>query len=67
MSNIVVALKKEDKIKVCMDFRDLNQTSPKNNFSVPHLDMLFDNASCSSTYSFIDGFLGYNHIKIIRG
>jgi hypothetical protein len=66
VSNIVVAPKKEDKIRVCVDFRDLNWTSPKNNFSLPHLDMLVDNASRSYIYSVMDGFLGYNQIKMTR-
>jgi hypothetical protein len=66
VSNIVVIPKKEDKIRVCVDFRDLNWTSPKNNFSLPHLDMLVDNVSRSYTYSFMDGFLGYNHIEMTR-
>jgi hypothetical protein len=60
VSNIVVVPKKEDKIRVCVDYRDLNRTSPKDNFPLPHLDMLVDNAAHSSTYSFMDGFRGYS-------
>jgi hypothetical protein len=48
----VVVPKKKDKIRVYMDFRDLNQISPKYNFPLPYLDMLVDNAVRSSTYSF---------------
>jgi len=65
VSNIVVVPKKEGKIRVCVDFRDLNQASPKDNFPLPHIDMLVDNAARSSTYSSMDGFSGYNHIKIV--
>jgi len=64
VSNIVVVPKKEGKIRVCVDFRDLNRASPKDNFPLPHIDMLVDNAAHSSTYSFMDGFLGYNQIKM---
>ena len=63
VSNIVVVPKKEGKIRVCVDFRDLNRASPKDNFPLPHIDMLVDNAAHSSTYSFMDGFSGYNQIK----
>ena len=66
MSNIVVVPKKEDKIRVCVDFRDLNRVSPKDNFPLPHIDMLVDNAARSSTYSFMDGFSGYNQIKMAQ-
>ncbi|XP_073263350.1 uncharacterized protein [Populus alba] len=66
VSNIVVVPKKEGKIKVCVDFRDLNWASPKDNFPLPHIDMLVDNAARSSTYSFMDGFSGYNQIKMAQ-
>jgi hypothetical protein len=58
VSNIVVVPKKEDKIRVCMEFRDLNRASSKDNFPLPRVDVLVDNAARSSTYSFMDGFFG---------
>jgi hypothetical protein len=64
VSNIVVVPKKEDKIRVCVDFRDLNRAIPKDNFPLPHIDMLVDNATRSSIYFFMDGFSGYNQIKM---
>ena len=64
VSNIVVVPKKDDKIRVCVDFRDLNKASPKDDFPLPHIDVLVDNAAKSSTYSFMDGFSGYNQIKM---
>jgi len=66
VSNIVVVPKKEGKIRVCVDFRDLNRASPKDNFPLPHIDMLVYNAAHSSIYSFMDGFLGYNQIKMAQ-
>jgi len=63
VSNIVVVPEEEDKIRVCVDFRDLNRTSPKDNFSLSHIDMLVDNAARSPIYSFMDGFSGYNKKK----
>jgi ribonuclease HI len=49
-----------------VDFRDLNRASPKDNFPLPHIDVLMDNAAKSSTYSFMDGFSGYNQIKMVE-
>jgi hypothetical protein len=66
VSNIVVVPKKEGKIRVCVDFRDLNRASPKDNFPLPHIDMLVDNAAHNSTYFFMDGFSGYNQIKMAQ-
>jgi len=64
VSNIVVVPKKEGKIRVCVDFRNLNKASPKDDFPLPHIDVLVDNAARSSTYSFMDSFSGYNQIKM---
>ena len=52
VSNIVVVPKKEGKIRVCVDFRNLNKANPKDDFPLPHIDVLVDNAARSSTYSF---------------
>ena len=42
----------------------MNKASPKDDFPLPHIDILVDNAARSSTYSFMDGFSGYNQIKM---
>jgi hypothetical protein len=47
-----------------VDFRDLNRVSLEDDFSLPHIDMLVDNAVKKSIYSFMDGFSSYNQIKI---
>jgi len=35
--------KKKGKVRVCMDFKDLNKANPKDNFSLPYIDILMDN------------------------
>ena len=35
LANVVHVLKKDDKVKVYVDFRDLNKVSPKDDFSFP--------------------------------
>ena len=47
-----------------MDYRDLNRASPKDNFPLPHIDVLVDNTTNFALFSFMDGFSGYNQIKI---
>jgi hypothetical protein len=59
--NVVVVSKKDGRIRVCVDYKDLNKASMEDDFSLPHIDVLVDNAMKSVIYSFIDGFLGYNH------
>ncbi|WRX21799.1 Reverse transcriptase domain - like 10 [Theobroma cacao] len=49
---------------MCVDYRDLNRASPKDNFSLPHIDTLVDNTASHFVFSFMDGFSGYNQIKM---
>ena len=49
---------------MCIDFRDLNKASPKDDFPLPHIDVLVDNTIGHAFLSFMDGFLGYNQIKM---
>ncbi|KAG8489945.1 hypothetical protein CXB51_015363 [Gossypium anomalum] len=49
---------------MCVDYRDLNRANPKDNFPLPHIDTLVDNTAKHSLFSFMDGFLGYNQIKM---
>ena len=62
LANVVPISKKDDKVKVCVDFRNLNKASPKDDFSFPHIDMLVDSIVGHAMLSFIDGFSGYNQI-----
>jgi len=64
VANVVVVPKKDGKIRVCVDYRDLNKASPKDDFPLPHIDILVDNAARNATYSFMDGFSGYNQIRM---
>ena len=62
LANVVPIPKKDKKFKVCVDFRNLNKASPKDNFPFPHIDMLVDSIVEHAMLSFMDGFSGYNQI-----
>ena len=64
VANIVPVPKKDGKVQICVDYRDLNWASPKDNFPLPHIDILVDNTTNFVLFSFMDGFLGYNQIKM---
>ncbi|XP_052735520.1 uncharacterized protein LOC128197506 [Vigna angularis] len=64
VANIVPVPKKDGKVRMCVDYRDLNRASPKDNFPLPHIDTLVDNTAKYSLFSFMDGFSGYNQIKM---
>ena len=64
VANIVPVPKKDGKVRMCVDYWDLNRASPKDNFSLPHIDTLVDNTAKHSLFSFMDGFLDYNQIRM---
>ena len=47
-----------------MDYRDLNRASPKDDFPLLHINILVDNTAQHKVFSFMDGFSGYNQIKM---
>ena len=63
ISNIVSVEKKDSgKIRVCIDFRDLNKAIPKDEYPMPIADMLINEASGHRIISFFDGNTSYNKI-----
>ncbi|XP_057999317.1 uncharacterized protein LOC131178376 [Hevea brasiliensis] len=62
LANIVPVPKKDGRVRMCVDYRDLNKATPKDDFPLPHIDVLIDSAACMAMYSFMNGFSGYNQI-----
>ena len=60
LANVVPVPKKDGKVRVCVDFRDLNESNPKDDFPLPRIDLLVDSTIGHSMLSFMDGFLRYN-------
>jgi hypothetical protein len=61
LSSIVPMVKKNtDKIRVCIDFCNLNKAIPKDEYPMPIADMLINNASGHQVISFLDGNASYN-------
>ena len=60
LANVVPVLKKDGKVRMCVDFRDLNKASSKDDFPLPHINILVDNTAKHALLSFMDGFSGYN-------
>ena len=60
LSNIVPVIKKNGKLRVCIDFRYINRATPKDEYPMPIVDTLVDSASGHEILSFMDGHSGYN-------
>lgn len=61
ISHIVIQNKKDaTEIRVCVDYRSLNNACVHDPFPVPFSDEVLDNIAGNEVYSFTDGFSGYN-------
>ena len=58
--NVVPVPKNDGKVRVCVDFRDLNKASSKDDFPLSHINMLVNSTTGYSMLSFMDGFSGYS-------
>ena len=54
--------KKNRKLRVCIDFRDLNKATLMDGYPMPIAEMVVDAAAGHKIISFMDGNAGYNQI-----
>jgi hypothetical protein len=65
VANLVPVRKQNGEIKLCVDFKNLNRSSKKDNYPLPKMEHLLQKFTGSSRMSMIDGFSGYNHISVL--
>lgn len=64
LANIVLVVKKNGTLRVCIDFRDLNTATLKYEYSTHVAEMLVDSAAGYEYLSMLDGYSRYNQIFI---
>lgn len=52
-------------LRFCINFRDLNATTPKDEYPMLVTEMLVDSTAVFEYLSMLDGYSGYNQIFII--
>ena len=62
LANIVPVAKKDGKIRICVDYRDLKKASPKDYFLFPNIHILIDNLPKYEVQSFVDCYGSYHQI-----
>ena len=62
LANVVMVKKANGKWRMCVDFTDLNQACPKDNFPLPRIDQLVDSTAGHKLLTFMDAFSSYNQI-----
>ena len=65
ISCIVPVKKKNRQIRICVNFHDLNNACPKDDFPIPIAELTIDVTMGHEALSFMDGFSGYNQIRMV--
>ncbi|MCO5575757.1 hypothetical protein L7F22_029561 [Adiantum nelumboides] len=64
VSPIVVVPKKNGKLRVCANLKKVNVATIRDNYPLPIMDHVIERVAGRETYSFLDGFSGYNQLAI---
>jgi hypothetical protein len=64
IANLVPIRNKNGEIRLCVDFRNLNKCSKKDNYPLPKMEYILQKVLGESVMSFIDGFSMYNQIQV---
>lgn len=61
---MVAVPKKDMKLRVCMDYMDLNKAYSKGSFPLSYIDQIVDATADHKMLSYLDAFSGYHQIPI---
>lgn len=64
VANLVPVRKKNREIRLCIDFKNLNRVSLKDNYPLPKMDHILQRVVGLQRISTLDGFSGYNEEKL---
>ena len=63
-ASVLFAKKKNDKLRICIDYRALNSQTIQNRYALPRIDELFDHLHGTKVFSKLDLTSGYYQIAV---
>jgi hypothetical protein len=66
VANLVPVRKKHGEMHLCVDFRNLNGCSLKDNYPLPKMDHIFQREVGAHKISMLDGYSRYNQIEVLE-
>lgn len=63
-ASVLFVKKKEESLRMCIDYRELNQVFVKNKHPLPRIDDLFDQLKGAGVFLKIDLLFGYHQLRI---
>jgi len=64
VSYVVLTLKKNGKLRVCVNYKALNKVIKKDRYPLPFCEEILENIAEHKMYTFGDGYKGYHPVKI---
>jgi hypothetical protein len=65
VANLVLVRIKNGEIRLCVDLRNLNRSSWKDDYPLPKMEHILQRVTGESRMSMIDGFSGYNQVYVL--
>nr|ABA99783.1 retrotransposon protein, putative, unclassified [Oryza sativa Japonica Group] len=66
LANPVVVPKANGKLRMCIDYTDLNKACPKDPYPLPRIDQIVDSTAGCDLLCFLDAYSGYHQIRMTR-
>jgi ribonuclease HI len=62
LANPVIVPKANGKLRMCIDYTNLNKACPKDPYPLPRIDQIVDSTSGCDLLSFLDAYSGFHQI-----
>lgn len=65
-SNVVLVRKQDGKLRMCVDYRQLNKRTVKDSYALPRIDEILDTLSGSKYFTVLDMKSGYHQVEVLE-